>query len=152
MLVPHMSPLSKGASTSSSHPNKQKDIKNPISSATLCTTKLWHATLQTIPLPLPTRNRIIHQEQQPETKTIGNLFRRLTRNSTLKKHSRSSTEREERPTWLSKKGNDIFLKSPYVVAGGQLTGSVVIQTSDHILKGFQSLCIHLIGIEGILLI
>ncbi|KAI8890748.1 hypothetical protein K501DRAFT_308870 [Backusella circina FSU 941] len=146
MLDPQMLPQRRSASTPSTHPDKQKDIKNSIS-ATLCTTKLWHATIQTLPLPLPTRNRIILQEQQQEANTIGNLFRRLTRNSTLKKNHRSNTERDERPAWLCKKGNDVFLKSPYVVAGGELTGSVVIQTSAHILSGFQSLCIRLIGVE-----
>ncbi|KAI9032512.1 hypothetical protein CLU79DRAFT_714832 [Phycomyces nitens] len=92
---------------------------------------------------------------------LTDLIRRLTRNSTLSKSHTTTTVTNDhkyqagRPHWLhTKQGTEIYLTSPYVVAGGQLTGTLIIkvnpcQTQMHCLEGLVSLQLNFYGVEAI---
>lgn len=91
--------------------------------------------------------------------SITHIFKRLGRSQSILKTSSSNTSSINTPSWLSlrKKGQQaggdegvkIYMKSPHVVANGELAGTIVIHLGDILLV--EELELSFIGIEGITL-
>ncbi|KAL0089224.1 hypothetical protein F4703DRAFT_1973657 [Phycomyces blakesleeanus] len=113
--------------------------------------------LQATEHPLP----CLTETSQQTNIGISDLIRRLTRTSTLSRNNTTTTVIHDnkyqagRPHWLhTKQGTEIYLTSPYVVAGGQLTGTVIIklnpsQPQMDYLEGLVSLQLNFYGVEAI---
>ncbi|KAG2195822.1 hypothetical protein INT47_010032 [Mucor saturninus] len=90
--------------------------------------------------------------------SITHIFKRLARSQSILKTSGSNTSSVNTPSWLSIKkrgqqagGNEgvkIYMKSPHVVANGELSGTVVIQSEDILL--LEELELSFIGIEAVI--
>ncbi|KAF7721142.1 hypothetical protein EC973_005365 [Apophysomyces ossiformis] len=80
---------------------------------------------------------------------FGDMLKRLTRTSTTKSGMTLASDKSSIGlTWTKKKTTmTIFLTAPYYVAGGQLHGMVSLEHQSVYLENWESLTLHLVGIE-----
>lgn len=89
--------------------------------------------------------------------SITHIFKRLAKSQSVLKANSSNTSLINTPSWLSIKkkgqqagGNEevkIFMKSPHVVANGELSGTLVVHSGDALQV--EELELSFIGVEGI---
>ncbi|KAG0168682.1 hypothetical protein DFQ28_004342 [Apophysomyces sp. BC1034] len=83
------------------------------------------------------------------TTGLSDMLKRLTRTSTTKSITTMTSEISGVGlTWTKKKSMAIFLTAPHYVAGGQLSGTVVLELQSVHLEGWQSLTLNLVGREA----
>lgn len=99
------------------------------------------------PLAVPASKSIA---QEPSSPSLSHLFKRITRTPT-RTLSRSSTMMSQ-TSWKKQQQQQnvhIYLKSPHVVASGELAGSIVILGDTTLVHKVKSIHLDLVGLEGI---
>ncbi|GAN03738.1 hypothetical protein MAM1_0047d03193 [Mucor ambiguus] len=96
--------------------------------------------------PVPVSKSTVQQE--PSSPSLGHLFRKITRTPT-RTLSRSSTMMSH-SSWKKHQQNVyIYLKSPHVVASGELAGSIVIHGDTTLVHKIKSIHLDLVGLEAV---
>lgn len=120
--------------------------------------KSWYSNLHISPLITSTtnKNRIsplfvpVSKNaaiQEPSSPSLTRLFKKIARTPT-RTLSRSSTLISH-ASWKKNQQNvHIYLKSPHVVASGELAGSIVIHGDTTLVHKIKSIRLELVGLEG----
>ncbi|KAL9553054.1 hypothetical protein PS6_004152 [Mucor atramentarius] len=99
------------------------------------------------PLAVPASKSIA---QEPSSPSLSHLFKRITRTPT-RTLSRSSTMMSQ-ASWKKQQQQQnvhIYLKSPHVVASGELAGSIVIHGDTTLVHKIKSIHLDLVGLEAV---
>ncbi|CEP10882.1 hypothetical protein [Parasitella parasitica] len=120
--------------------------------------KSWYSSLQISPMitSVSSKNRISplpppvskNTAQEPSSPSLGHLFKKIARTPT-RTLSRSSTMINH-ASWRKHHQNVfIYLKSPHVVASGELAGSVVVHGDTTLVHNIKSIKLDLVGLEAV---
>ncbi|KAL0144900.1 hypothetical protein V8B55DRAFT_1456858 [Mucor lusitanicus] len=96
--------------------------------------------------PVPASSKAALQE--PSSPSLSHLFRKIARTPT-RTLSRSSTTMSH-ASWKKHQQNvHIYLKSPHVVASGELAGSIVVLGDTTLVHKIKSIRLDLVGLEAV---
>ncbi|KAL9556351.1 hypothetical protein MBANPS3_001902 [Mucor bainieri] len=118
--------------------------------------KSWYSNLHVS--SAPSKNRISpiapvpasksSMQQEPSSPSLSHFFRKIARTPT-RTLSRSSTMMSH-SSWKKHQQNvHIYLKSPHVVASGELAGSIVIHGDTTLVHKIKSIHLDLVGLEAV---